>query len=58
MECVTGKKSFGSRNRAMGFAKCTAKGRRMRSYLCDKCFRWHLTSDVGGRIKKEKRKNR
>jgi hypothetical protein len=49
MDCPTEKKSFASKETAMYFVRRTSNGRCMRAYLCDQCFKWHLTSNVGGR---------
>lgn len=47
-DCPAGKIAFTSRHAAQASRHARRnKGRRMRAYLCERCHRWHLTTEVG-----------
>ena len=47
MKCV--KVSFSKDGAHTALRKIIKRGKVMRAYQCEKCFRWHLTSDTKGR---------
>jgi hypothetical protein len=50
VDCPSGKIAFASRHAAThSRGGRHNKGLRMRAYFCDRCHRWHLTTDVGSK---------